>query len=128
VGDLSQNFSRNEWECFCGCGFDTVDFKLIKVLEDLRDNFGGIPLIITDEGGCRCPAQNLLSGGSKRSKHMLGRAADIKIKNIPPTLVHRYLVNTYPGELGIGLYKTFVHVDTRSDGPARWGDVNGLLS
>lgn len=128
MGDLSNHFSRHEFDCFCGCGFDTVDVKLIQVLEDLRDNFGGAAVTITPKGGCRCPQQNFLSEGSKKSQHMRGRAADITVKGFTPQLVHRYLVRTYPNELGIGLYETFVHVDTRSDGPARWGIDNVLLS
>lgn len=27
-------FKRNEFECKCGCSFDTVDFELAEVMDD----------------------------------------------------------------------------------------------
>ena len=30
MGDLSENFSRSEFECKCGCGFATVDVRKNK--------------------------------------------------------------------------------------------------
>jgi len=120
MGDLSRYFSRSEWECFCGCGGDTVDSELVFVLEGLRMFFGGATVTITPKGGFRCRHQNTLSEGAEDSQHLTGRAADIKVDGIHPKQVYEYLVNMYPGQYGIGLYKTFVHIDTRSNGPARW--------
>ncbi|MBL5841377.1 D-Ala-D-Ala carboxypeptidase family metallohydrolase [Enterobacter asburiae] len=56
MGDLSTHFSRSEFECCCGCGFETVSPKLITVLEDVRTHFGA-PVKINS--GCRCEKYNV---------------------------------------------------------------------
>lgn len=118
MGDLSKDFSRHEFACKCGCGFDTVDAELLNVLQDIRDHFGR-PIIISS--ACRCDKHNKKVGGSDDSQHKLGRAADINVKRMPPESVQRYLEGKYTGAYGIGRYSTFTHIDTRSNGPARWG-------
>ena len=35
----SKYFSRSEFACRCGCGFDTVDAELLQILEKLRKHF-----------------------------------------------------------------------------------------
>ena len=120
MGDLSNHFSRSEWECFDGCGEDTVDFTLVNVLENLRDNFGGARVTITPKGGFRCILQNALSGGAEDSQHLRGRAADIVVGGASPAEVHQYLDRAYPYKFGVGIYDTFVHVDTKSGPARRW--------
>ncbi|SFU01434.1 D-Ala-D-Ala carboxypeptidase family metallohydrolase [Halomonas saccharevitans] len=114
---ISPHFQRAEFACSCGCGFDTIDTESLAVLEDVREHFGA-PVIVTS--GCRCPAYNTRIGGAEHSQHILGRAADIQVKGIAPARVQDYLTARYPGRYGIGRYATFTHVDTRTDGPARW--------
>lgn len=113
---LSKNFSRSEFACRCGCGFDTVDAELIEVLQSVRDYFDAP---VTPESGCRCERHNIAVGGSQNSLHKIGRAADIKVAGVEPAEVQDYL-ETIMSAGGIGRYKTFTHVDTRSNGPARW--------
>lgn len=112
----SPHFKRKEFACQCGCGFDTVDAQLLEVLSRIRDAFG--PVIITS--GCRCANHNAKVGGSKSSQHLYGRAADIKVPNSNPDAVYAYVDALYPDRLGLGKYKSWVHVDTRTNGPARW--------
>ena len=116
MGDISKNFSRWEFECTCKCGFNTVDIELIKVLEDLREFFNN-PIKINS--ACRCEKKNSIVGGVKNSKHRLGIASDIVVKNVLPTDVAYYLKNKYPDKYGIGLYQTFCHLDIRQE-KARW--------
>ncbi|MBB3231720.1 D-Ala-D-Ala carboxypeptidase family metallohydrolase [Halomonas stenophila] len=113
---LSTHFSRSEFACGCGCGFDTVDAATLEILEAVRTHFGA-PVIVTS--GCRCPDHNAAVGGASHSQHLYGRAADIKVRNATPATVHGYIARHFP-DASLGLYGTFVHVDTRSDGPARW--------
>jgi hypothetical protein len=40
MGDLSENFSRREFECSCGCGMDTVDAQLLHLEMKYPDRFG----------------------------------------------------------------------------------------
>jgi uncharacterized protein YcbK (DUF882 family) len=114
---FSTYFKRSEFECSCGCGFDTVDSELLEVLEDVRYHFSK-PVIITS--ACRCLKHNKAIGSTDRSQHTKGRAADIVVKDMTPQAVHRYLVETYKGKYGIGAYSDFTHIDTRSGVPARW--------
>jgi uncharacterized protein YcbK (DUF882 family) len=138
MGNLSKNLSRSEFVCSasCGCGFDTVDSHLVKVLQDVTDAFDAY-IIIT--GGNRCRRHNRKlredydSSDGKRgaktacnSQHIHGRAADFKLfgvsdrKQIDPDIVYNYLLSSYPDSLGLGLYSNRVHVDTRTGAKARW--------
>lgn len=112
-----KHFKRSEFACKCGCGLDVVDYKLAEVLDDLREHFGQ-PVIVTS--GCRCVKHNKSVGGAKKSQHLTGRGADIKVKNIKPLYVFNYLNVTHLDEFGIGLYKSWVHIDTR-EAKSRWG-------
>lgn len=124
MGDLSENFSRHEWTCKCGCGFDTVDSQLVTILQkDLRDYFNK-PVTITYNGGCRCLIHNAQCGGVVKSQHRKGRAADIKVTDVPPKVVYKHLDKLYPDSLGLGLYDTFVHVDTKTGPARRWDNRN----
>ena len=115
---LSNNFSREEFKCNCGeCEYDTVDSKLVEVLQDIRDKYAAS---VTVTSGNRCPEYNRKVGGKPKtsesmgSQHMRGRAADIQVKGISPHEIAQYLNWKYPEELGIGDYKLFTHVDTRN--------------
>jgi uncharacterized protein YcbK (DUF882 family) len=121
---------------YCGCGFDTVDSKLVDVLQDVTTAFDAY-IIIT--GGNRCREHNyklrelyessdgkLGAKTACNSQHIHGRAADFKLfsvsdrKQIDPFLVQNYLISRYPDSIGIGLYSNRVHVDTRTGAKARW--------
>jgi len=116
MGDISENFSRKEFACKCGCGFDTVDVQLIDVLENIRCYFDA-PLLISS--ACRCESHNKEVGGKPGSLHRLGRAADIDVVMVSPVEVQKFLKSQYPDELGIGCYDTFTHVDSRNS-KGRW--------
>ena len=114
---LSNNFSRAEFKCKCGkCDYDTVDSELVVVLQLLRD-YIGLPITITS--GNRCPEHNANVGGSKNSYHIRGRAADIQVKGVNPSVLRAFLNEIYPNKFGIGSYASFTHIDTRSN-KARW--------
>ncbi|WP_299231692.1 D-Ala-D-Ala carboxypeptidase family metallohydrolase [uncultured Halomonas sp.] len=113
---LSRHFRRAEFACRDGCGFDTVDAQTLEILEAVRVAFGS-PVIINS--GCRCPAHNAAVGGVPNSQHVLGRAADIRVVGHEPADVYSWIEQRFPAA-SLGLYSTFVHVDTRTGGPARW--------
>lgn len=117
MGDLSNNFDRDEFECSCGCGFDTVDYELVEVLEDLREHFDAP---VTVNSACRCKEHNEAVGGGAKSQHLKGRAADVNVHLVTPLCVQDYLLNKYPDKYGIGKYSSFTHVDSRGT-KARWG-------
>ncbi|MBX2848974.1 MAG: peptidase M15 [Acidiferrobacterales bacterium] len=117
IDKISKHFSRSEFACKCGCGFATVDVKLLYILEVVREHFGK-PVIINS--ACRCESHNAKIGGAKGSKHKEGIAADIVVKGVSPDDVHKFLSDHLGGQYGLGKYETFTHVDSRVS-PARWG-------
>jgi uncharacterized protein YcbK (DUF882 family) len=119
MGDLSKDFSRNEYACKCGCGFDTVDTELNRVMQDLRDYYNR-RIIIT--GGNRCAAYNAITPGAARdSRHRDGKANDFVVDGVSCIEVFNYLSEKYPTKYGIGLYSSppRIHLDVRPD-RARW--------
>ena len=133
MGDITKRLSRKEFECKCGCGFDTVDHELPYVLEECADYFEDlipncVRVRIYINSGSRCKDYNHQVGGSGKSQHILGRAADFYLvaenafgrrEQINDDEIADYLEDRYPKGLGIGRYIGRTHVDTRS-GYARW--------
>jgi len=123
MGDLTRNFSVEELECSC-CGMNKIDIKLGILLEIAR-HFNGDKSIIPSSG-CRCYEYNekiqhevnphYVSNSSK-SKHLEGMAVDIPVDN--PKGLYDLFDSLFPDMFGIGLYNSFVHIDTRR-GKARW--------
>lgn len=113
---LNRYFNREEFECSCGCGFNTVDAELISVLTSIRRYFDKP---VTINSGARCAAHNSDIGGSATSQHLIGRAADIVVKDVEPKDVQDYFHRLCTDRYGIGSYDTFTHIDTRST-KARW--------
>lgn len=113
---LSKYFKPSEMACN-HCGQMKASPELMKVLDDVREHFGK-PVTITS--GYRCVVHNKNVGGATASKHLEGIAADIKVKDVLPSDVHKYLTSKYSGKYGIGKYNTFTHIDVRPD-MARWG-------
>lgn len=116
MGDLSEFFSRSEFACECGCGFDTVDAELLEILIKVRDHFGRRMDI---SSGCRCWARhakiykdNNLGPPPKKSLHLIGRAADVVIEGITPQLVAEAAAQY--GASGIKRYSWGTHIDSRS--------------
>lgn len=116
MGDISKNFNRKEFACKCGCGFATVDVSLLNVLEVVRERFNSS---VTINSACRCAEHNKAIGGSYRSKHKQGIAADIVVKGVDPSEVYIFLDEYSPNSYGVGKYDTFTHIDVRYC-KARW--------
>lgn len=109
MGDLAEFFSRDEFACKCGCGFDTVDAELLEILVKVRDYFGRK---MTVNSGCRCESHNRKVGGVPASQHLKGRAADVVVESVNPQLVAEAAAQF--GASGIKSYDTFTHIDSRS--------------
>lgn len=129
MGDLTKNLSRHEFACECGCGFDTVDIALPGILQHTADHFAAedeINVRIDITGPNRCKSHNAEVGGADNSQHVYARAADFKLFNrytgeqIDPDRVADFIDEQYPNSLGLGRYTNRTHVDTRTNGPARW--------
>lgn len=86
-----------------------------RILERLRLEIGH-PVVITS--AYRSPAYNAtLSGAAKNSQHMQFRALDFKVPGAGTPAQWAAILKRYRNERmfegGIGVYPTFVHVDTR---------------
>ncbi len=121
---LTKNLSRKEFACKCGCGFSTVDYELAIVCQDLADHFQDVIYI---NSGCRCKNHNKSVHGTINSKHLLGIAADVRLKHKTPRQLYKIISKMIRDkkikEGGLGLYKGFVHYDTRGT-KARWNKTN----
>ena len=77
-----KHFTRDEFKCKCGgkyCnGFHTEpQEKLVRLLDAMRENLG-VPITIIS--GVRCTKHNANVGGVANSRHLSGKAADIRAK------------------------------------------------
>lgn len=112
---LSAHFNSDEFKCHDGTEHE-IDTMLISILEAGRSIIGK-PIHINS--GYRSPAYNKKCGGAPKSQHMLGTAADITVAGMSPKQVKAVFERLMPDMGGIGLYKTFVHIDVRHK-KTRW--------
>lgn len=116
-----EDFIRSEFACKCGCGYDDVDLGLVTTLQALRYAVARPVVIIS---GCRCSEHNARVGGSPRSQHMTGRAADIHVrgmssKQVEDVLKLLYLRHTaYVGYV-YAVSPRSLHVDVRTPESAK---------
>jgi len=100
----------------CGCGFDTIDYEVVKIVQGVCDAFECSVVI---NSACRCEDHNRSVGGGESSQHLLGRALDCRFVGIGTDYIHQYLCNKYPDQYGLGKYASFNHIDSRGI-KARW--------
>ena len=117
---LGDFFTSDEMACkgenCCG-GSYPMDAGLIRRLDRLR-MLVGQPVHV--RSGFRCRTHNAeIRNASPKSQHMLGRAADIYVKDIDFDDFVKLVELVYFN--GIGLYDWGVHVDVR-DGDERFWD------
>lgn len=125
----SKNFTWKELECKgcknAYCPYDApvknVHPDSLKKLQRLRDELGK-PLNVTS--GSRCHKHNLAVGGKPNSFHIatperLSRAFDVV--RVPGVTVTEFVRAAKAcGFTGIGIYKSFIHIDDRTGREARW--------
>jgi uncharacterized protein YcbK (DUF882 family) len=127
---LSTHFVIEEFDCHDGtkCGrreHNGLEYLCRTFLEPLRAKFGPVHV----NSGYRTPTYNREIGGATNSFHIYSahdgndQAADITCERGSPQLWHAFLNGIRNkkrgGKGGLGLYRTFVHVDLR-DYPANW--------
>lgn len=124
-GKLSKHFNISEFESKDGAETpaDVLENlrKLAKNLEVIRAHFGNVP--ITIDSGYRSPAHNKAIKGKPKSLHLIGKAADFKIKGFNSQQIAQELEALIAAKQisqgGIGIYPNFVHYDIRGK-KARW--------
>lgn len=131
MGDVTKNISRHELRCKCGrCGFAVLGYEqVIDVVQEACDHFAAqqgvdrVTLTITSAARCteynRKPTNEGGPGSNDNSRHPRGDAIDHRISGVTPRELYDYYCERYPDKFGVGMYGTFVHVDTRPV-KARW--------
>ena len=112
---ISKWFVRSEVACKCGCGLDSMDIQTLWIADEVRD-FVGKPVVVSS--GHRCHVHNLNVGGRLDSQHLHARAMDLMVDDSEE--VFKFLCAKYPDKYGFGLYKEFVHIDTKTGTGRRW--------
>lgn len=107
------HFKTTEFDCPCNrCEVTYIDDALIEALNRKRANWNKPITIIS---GFRCTAHNEEVHGKSGSRHLIGKAADIRVEGMTPATV----ADCCEDMGGLGRGKTFTHIDTRTK-KARW--------
>ena len=120
---LTKNFSYQELCCPC-CERLEIDEQFLTALQEIRDAVGR-PFKINS--GYRCESHNMLIGGARTSKHLLGCAVDISTGNWAASDLHYLIfeITSYHSDdhelnTGLGIYPYHIHFDLRIDDESAW--------
>ena len=129
MGDISKNFSFSEFERSQTAVDNGIDNKITSeevranitslvedVLQPLRDSLGAR---LDVNSGYRSKKLNELVGGTEKSQHRKGEAADIKSPFYSPLEIARRLFDKRLPYDQMILYPTFVHVSHKRNGQQR---------
>ena len=108
-------FKRDEFKC-SETGNNEIQDEFIHALDELRESCG-FPFAVTS--GYRDPSHSVEAKKEKAGQHTLGIAADIAVSGGS----QRFIIVSKALELGfsgIGVARTFVHVDIRTSQPVLW--------
>lgn len=121
---LTKNFYKIEFESRDGA---KMPDHVLQNIKELTDNLQKVRDILAEainiNSGYRSEAHNKIVGGVKNSQHLLGKAADVSMKNYTSkelaVIFEDLILNGVIKEGGLGLYNGFVHYDIRGT-RARW--------
>tara|TARA_R100001126_G_scaffold89441_2_gene58427 strand:+ start:643 stop:993 length:351 start_codon:yes stop_codon:yes gene_type:complete len=108
-------FKLSDFDCQ-ETGENEIDLDFVMALDELRDDCG-FPFIITS--GYRSEQHSIEAKKAKPGKHTEGIAADIMVKNGSERMIVVKKAIEH-GFHGVGVAKTFVHVDSRDSTPVMW--------
>lgn len=96
----------------------------LRVLDWLRERVGPITVL----SGYRDPTHNARVGGAKNSLHLRFNAFDVSSRSTNPRRLSEILAeHPWYQVVSVGVYPSFIHVDTRSlaTGAAPWRNTEG---
>ena len=108
-------FRIEEFDCQ-ETGNNRMNPEFLEKVDELRE-LCGFPLVVTS--GYRDPNHSIEIAKAQPGTHAQGIAADLRVEDAH----HRYILLTTAfnmGFSGIGVAKTFIHVDTRDTLPLVW--------
>ena len=104
---ITENFSREEFVCKCGCGLMAINPAIVQRLQVIRDIVGK-PISILS--GYRCKKHNEEVGGAKESQHMMGNAVDFNIEE--HSMGHlAIMLDKWSGGFHFYQSENFIHID-----------------
>ncbi len=112
--DISKYFNDEEMACPC-CGDIKMDERFLEMLLKFRIAWAK-PMHVNS--AYRCLKHNAEVGGSPGSKHTIGEAIDISVVGSERFAFIKLAIKTGFG--GIGIARTFVHLDSRKKPFALW--------
>jgi len=102
-------FTREEFACKCGCGYPVQMHRAVVVLADrARAHFGAPATVVS---GLRCETHNVRVGGVANSRHLTGRAIDLRIQGISAVRLLDYLEAEPEVRYAYAINETNVHLD-----------------
>ena len=121
---LTNNFSKAEFDCKCGCEMPKEVLiniqKLANQLQILRNKVG---VSVKINSAYRCIKHNKSIGGVSNSQHVLGKASDVVISGFKASKTFDLISDLInDGDMlqgGLGAYNSFTHYDIRKT-KARW--------
>lgn len=110
-----KNFKKSEYKCKCKgkyCdGFPSeVSMRLVMANQYLR-NYYDVAVKLTS--GVRCTTHNTNVGGVKKSRHLLGRASDLNIKDKAASEIRKKVKELPFINYSYDITKKEIHVDVK---------------
>lgn len=111
-----RHFKREDFRCKCGgkhCGGFPAEPELVlaEIADQAIDHFGKSFEPARDlVSGLRCPTHNRNEGGVENSRHLRGKALDLRIPGISAGMLLSYL-KTQPIRYAYAINATNVHFD-----------------
>lgn len=106
------HFRREEFACKCGRYCDgwpaEMDRTVVEAADALRSHFG-VPAIVSS--GLRCPAHNTNSGGVVGSRHLRGKAIDLKVVGKSSREVLSYVQSLPQIRYAYAINGQYIHMD-----------------
>ena len=121
---INKYFNTSEFDCQCKhkeCVKQQVSKQLIDNLTKVREECK-LPIEITSGFRCSAHQKEMAEAGvntvvAKLSQHELGEAVDCRPKGMSIDAFYKIAEKRFKA---IGVAKTFLHLDTRSDKIRRW--------
>lgn len=112
---MSKYFKLSEFACK-ETGENKIDHEFVAALDELRERCN-FPFVITS--GYRSPKHSVEAAKERPGRHSEGIAADIQVSyGVQRHKVVEHAIDL--GFTGIGVAKTFVHVDQREGQHVLW--------
>lgn len=106
-------FKRTEFKCKCGgkhCNGYPAEMKekVVKIADGAREHFNAEATVVS---GLRCKIHNANEGGVSNSRHMSGKAIDLRIKGVSADTLLAYIQKQPGVRYAYKINSTNVHFD-----------------